>query len=299
MMRIGLTGATGFIGTHFCQLAQQRGHQLIRYSRRAGAGADTLQQPADAPWALPEPAIPLDALIHLAGEPVAGLWTAGKRQRIRDSRVAFTEQLVTHLSQWKDPPAHFLCASAVGYYGDRGDECLTESSAAGEGFLAEVCRQWETAAAAASGLWGARTVFLRTGLVLGLEGGALALMRRAFTLGGGGRLGSGNQWMPWIHLQDEVGLILHALEQADLTGPLNLTAPQPVINRDFTRSLAQAVHRPAFFHAPAPLLKLLLGDMAEEMLLSSQRVLPEAALASGYTFAYPSLDAALAQLLAH
>jgi len=297
-MRIGITGATGFIGNHVTQLAIQRGYEVIRYSRRAGKDGHTLQQPSAEPWKLPEPDAPLDALIHLAGEPVAGLWTNAKRTRIRDSRVAFTANLVRHLATWKAPPAHFICASAVGYYGDREDDLLTESSEPGTGFLAEVCRDWEAAAKTAQTQWGARVVSLRTGLVLGLEGGALPLLRRAFLMGGGGRLGLGTQWMPWIHIQDEAGLILHAVETPSLSGPLNLSAPHPVTNSEFTRSVAKALRRPAFLHTPAFLLKLLLGDMAKEMLLSSQRMAPEAGLASGYTFAYPTLDSALAQLLA-
>jgi uncharacterized protein len=279
-------------------LAQQRGHQIIRYSRRVGADADTLQQPANAPWALPEPAMPLDALIHLAGEPVAGLWTAAKRQRIRDSRVAFTENLIQHLATWSRPPAAVLSASGVGYYGDRGEETLTESSSPGSGFLAEVCIGWEAAALRAQQLLGARVVCFRTGLVLGNEGGALPPMRRAFSFGLGGRFGSGRQWMPWIHIADEVGLMLWAAENAHVTGPLNLTAPNPATNAEFTRTLAQTLHRPAFLPAPAFALKAVLGEMAQEMLLSSQRTQPTAAQAGGYAFQYPVLAPALAQLLA-
>lgn len=301
-MRIGITGVTGFVGRHVRRLALERGHEVVGYSRSGKGGDGKVQmmaQPAASPWELPEPKEPLDALIHLAGEPVAGLWTAGKRARIRDSRVAFTEHLVRHLAQWKNPPPAFLGASAVGFYGSRGDEVLTEASPAGEGFLAEVCTGWEAAAAQAESLWGARVVALRTGLVLGLEGGPLPLMSRAFRWGGGGRFGDGSQWMPWIHIEDEAGLILHAVEKTELRGLLNLSAPNPVTNRQFTQSLAKAVHRPALFHAPAALLKLALGDMAREMLLPSQRVVPTAAMASGYAFAHTDLDHALTHLLAH
>ncbi len=297
-MRIGITGAAGFIGTHVSSLARQRGHEVVCYSRRARPGADTLIQPVDAPWALPEPDAPLDALIHLAGESVFGLWTAAKRARIRDSRVAFTENLVAHLATWKSPPRALLVASGTGYYGDRGDEPLTETSAPGSGFLAEVCLGWEAAARRAESAFDARVVSLRTGLVLGADGGALSLMRRAFRLGAGGRLGSGAQWMPWIHIADEAGLILWAAENTAITGPLNLTAPNPVTNAAFTRALAAALRRPAFCHAPAFILKAVLGGMAREMLLSGQRALPAAAENAGYRFQYSDLAPALTQLLA-
>jgi len=298
-MRIGITGATGFIGTHLSELAARRGHEIVPYSRRSRAGSKALIQPTDSPWALPQPDDPLDALIHLSGEPVFGLWTAAKRARIRDSRIAFTEQLVSHLSTWTQPPPALLVASGVGFYGDRGDTILTETSPAGSGFLAEVCLGWEAAGDRAKERLGARVVHFRTGLVLGHEGGALPLMRRAFRLGAGGRLGSGRQWMPWIHIADEVGLMLWAAENHAIAGPLNLTSPNPVTNADFTRALAAALHRPAFLHAPAFAMKALLGDLAEEMLLTSQRAVPAAALAAGYTFQYSELASALAHLLAH
>ena len=297
-MRIGITGATGFSGTHVTQLALQQGHEVIPFSRRARPGSGSLVQPAHAPWQLPQPDRPLDVLLHLAGEPVFGLWTAGKRQRIHDSRVAFTENLIHHLATWMHPPAAVLVASGAGYYGDRGDELLTESSAPGTGFLADVCIGWETASQRAEERLGARVVCFRTGLVLGNEGGAYPLMRRAFSFGLGGRFGSGQQWMPWIHIADEAGLMLWAAENSHVSGPLNLTAPKPVTNADFTRTLARALHRPAFLHAPAFALRTALGELAQEMLLSGQRAVPAAAQTGGYVFQYPELAPALAQLLA-
>lgn len=296
-MRIGITGATGFIGTHVTQLATQRGHEVITYSRRARPGSGSLVQPEAAPWRLPEPDRPLDALIHLAGESVFGVWTRAKRQRIRDSRVAFTQEMVHHIATWNHPPAALLVASGVGYYGDRRDEALTETSPPGKGFLAEVCIGWEAAARLAEERLGARVVSFRTGLVLGREAGAFPLMCRAFSFGLGGRLGSGRQWMPWIHIADEAGLILWAAENRTVTGPLNLTAPNPVTNAEFTRSLAAALRRPAFLHAPAFALKAGLGDMAREMLLSGQRALPAAALTGEYTFQFSDLKSTLANLL--
>jgi uncharacterized protein (TIGR01777 family) len=297
-MRIGITGASGFIGSHVSTLAREHGHEVIAYSRHPKPGTPALLQPADKPWELPEPDQPLETLIHLAGEPVFGLWTASKRARIRDSRVAFTENLVHQLASWTHPPKTLICASAVGFYGDRGNEVLTEASAAGSGFLAGVCLAWEAAASQAEERFGARVVNLRTGLVLGREGGPLPLMRRAFSFGLGGNFGSGAQWMPWIHIADEAGLILFAAEFPAISGALNLCAPNAVTNATFTRALATALHRPAFLHAPAFALKTALGDMAQEMLLNSQHVLPAAAQAAGYHFQFPNLTAALTHLLA-
>lgn len=302
-MRIGITGASGFIGRHVAEQARSKGHEVVTYSRRPanhGLGDPcALIQPKTTPWMLPEPEHPLDAIVHLSGEPVLGLWTEGKRQRIRDSRVAYTKQLVSHLNTWKQPPAIFASASGVGIYGDRGSEELDEHSSAGRGFLTDVCCEWETAANGARALFGARVLVLRTGLVLGDGGGALPLMRRAFKFGLGGRLGKGSQWMPWIHIRDEAGLILWALEKSELDGPVNLASPNPVTNAEFTRELARTLGRPAFFHVPAGLLRMLLGDLAREMLLCSQRVIPRKALDSGYAFQFTHLTPALAQLLAH
>ena len=300
-MRIGVIGASGFIGSHFCQLAQGRGHEIIAYTRRQGSFApcatETLYQSPEQPGALPE--TKLDAVVHLAGESVFGLWTRNKRDRILRSRSDLTRRIVDGIAAWspENRPAAFICASGVGFYGDRGDEVLDEGSSRGDGFLAEVCLAWEEAARTAHQAFGARVVSLRTGLVLGPDGGALPLMKLAFKLGLGGRLGSGAQWMPWIHIHDEAALILWAVEQESVHGPLNLSAPNPVTNAEFTRALAQAVHRPAIFPAPAFALRLVLRDMADEMLLASQRAIPRAAVDQGFAFAHSTLDSALQNLL--
>ncbi len=293
-MRIGITGATGFIGRHVASAARGHGHEVVAYSRRQGEG--TLQQPPDAPHALPE--TPLDALVHLAGESLMGLWTKEKRHRIWTSRVDFTEKLVAHLATWKpeNRPKVFVCASGIGYYGDSGSTPVDESTPRGSGFLADVCEGWENAARQAEAL-GMRVVLLRTSMVLGKDGGAFPLLRRVFNLGLGGRLGSGEQWMSWIHLDDEAGLILKAIETEGLTGPINLAAPNPVTNAEFTRQLAATLHRPAFFHVPAFALRLLLRDMASEMLLGGQRGVPRTATEAGYSFAHPTLEGALQSLL--
>ena len=292
-MRIGITGATGFIGGHLDELAQGNGHEVIAYSRRPGAG---LTQPKEAPYTLPE--TKLDALVHLSGESLMGLWTQEKRERIWKSRVDFTEALITHLGTWKpeNRPKVLVCASGAGFYGNSGDIPVDEASPPGGGFLADVCVGWEKAALRAEAL-GMRVVLLRTGMVLGKDGGAFPLLKRVFGLGLGGKLGSGEQWMAWVHVEDALAIILKAIQTETLRGPVNLCAPEAVTNAEFTTKLAAALKRPAFFHAPAFALKLLLRGMAEEMLLGGQRVIPRIATEMGYGFEYPTLDSALKALL--
>lgn len=293
-MRIGITGVTGFIGRHVASTARARRHEVVAYSRGVKAGA--LQQPPDAPHALPE--TKLDALVHLAGESLMGLWTQEKRRRIWTSRVDFTEKMVAHLAGWdsENLPKVLVCASGIGFYGDSGSTLVDEGAPGGSGFLADVCEGWEKAARRAQGL-GMRVVHLRTSMVLGKDGGALPLLRRVFNLGLGGRLGAGEQWMSWIHVDDEAQLIVKAVETEAISGPLNLCAPNPVTNAEFTRQLAATLKRPAFFHVPAFALRLLLRGMADEMLLGGQRALPRAAQQAGYSFAHPTLDGALRSLL--
>jgi uncharacterized protein (TIGR01777 family) len=234
----------------------------------------------------------LDALVHLAGESVRGYWTAAKKRRIRDSRVDLTGRIVEAMQACDARPKTFICASGFGAYGDRGDEWLTETSPRGQGFLAEVCAEWEAAACRAVAL-GVRVVLLRTGLVLGRDGGAWPMLRRVFSARLGSRLGDGKQWVPWIHLDDEVGITLDALENAGYNGPVNLTAPNPVTNAELTRQIAGMLNKSTFIPAPAFALKLALGEMST-MLLDSARVKPAVALANGYTFKHPELRDALA-----
>ncbi|MEK7406872.1 MAG: TIGR01777 family oxidoreductase [Acidobacteriota bacterium] len=271
-MNIALTGGSGFIGRPLARRLLADGHSLHLLGRN---------------WP-PESLADAEAIVNLAGEPVAQRWTRAAKQRIRASRVEGTRRLVAALPRC---PAVLVSASAVGIYGSRGAEVLTESSPPGEGFLAEVCGEWERAAAAAEPL-GLRVVSLRIGVVLGRGGGALARMLPAFRMGAGGRLGSGRQWMSWIHLDDLVELIRFAILEPALSGPVNATAPNPVTNREFTRELAAALHRPAIFPVPALALKALFGEMAS-ILLDSQRALPQAALAAGFLFQYPELAPAL------
>jgi uncharacterized protein (TIGR01777 family) len=299
-MRIGITGATGFIGGHLTALAAKGGHEVVAYSRRAAAvvpGArQTLAAPKEAAHALPETR--LDALVHLAGESLMGLWTQEKRDRIWKSRVDFTEALVAHLGTWKpeNRPKVLVCASGAGFYGDSGDEPVDESAPHGEGFLAEVCVGWEQAARRAESL-GMRVVNLRSGMVLGADGGAFPLLRKVFGFGLGGRLGKGTQGMAWIHIDDAAGLIVRAIETEEVRGPVNLCAPEMVSNAEFTRRLAAALHRPAFCHAPAFALRLMLRGMADEMLLGGQRVIPRVATEMGYVFRHPTLAGAFKALV--
>jgi len=278
-MNITISGASGFIGRHLMQSLAQTGHSPRALSRHAPP-AESLRE--------------ADVVIHLAGEPVAQRWTAAARQRIRESRVAGTRNLVETLAMLPRRPEALICASAIGYYGSRGDEVLTESSAPGRGFLPEVCVAWEKEAQAAEA-FGMRVVRVRTGVVLGVGGGALPSMLPPFRMGLGGRLGSGRQWMSWIHLEDLAALFQLAVE-SQLRGPLNGVAPNPATNSDFTRELARTLRRPAVFPVPEFALRLLFGEMAD-VLLASQRVAPAAAEAAGFRFRFPHLAPALAGLL--
>jgi uncharacterized protein len=276
---IAMTGASGFLGRAASERLRAAGHEVRPVKLRDGGP-------------LPE----CDAVVHLAGEPVAQRWTPEVKQRILESRVEGTRRVAAEAARLHRAPLTFLCGSAIGIYGSRGDEILTEASAPGSGFLADVCVQWEKAADEALAL-GTRVVKLRTGVVLGPGGGALARMLTPFRLGAGGRLGSGRQWMSWIHVDDLVGLIEFALGETKVTGPVNGTAPNPVTNAQFTRQLAGTLHRPAILPAPAFALKLAFGEMAS-VLLDSQRVLPRAALDRGYRFRYPELIPALRSVVA-
>lgn len=291
-----VTGATGLLGRELLRHLPAP-HVLSRSPEALGpATANPAQSWA---WRADRERAPtaafeeVEAVFHLAGEPVAqGRWTAAKKQRIRDSRVLGTRNLVASIGNLLPRPRVLICASATGYYGNRGDELLEESSASGQGFLAEVCRDWEAEALEAE-KHGVRVVLARLGVVLAPRGGALERMLLPFRLGLGGKLGSGQQWMSWIHLADAVGLLLHAAERKDLRGPINLVSPTPVTNQEFTRELGRSLDRPALLSVPRLALNLALGEVSD-VLLESQRVIPRVAQQSGYTFAYPELGPALA-----
>jgi uncharacterized protein (TIGR01777 family) len=298
LMTITITGASGFIGRRLMK-ALSNGHTIRVLSRHAGtnlpAGVKLFVWDALKGQPPAESLEGADAVVHLAGEPIAQRWSDDVKQKIRDTRIAGTRSLVQALSTLPQRPLVLVCSSAIGYYGSRGDEVLTESSAAGTGFMAEVCIAWEREADVAEAL-GMRVVKVRTGVVLGANGGALTMMIKPFKAGMGGKLGSGHQWMSWIHLDDLVGIFLHVLENS-LRGPVNGTAPNPVTNEEFTKNLAHALHRPAVFPVPAFMLKTMFGEMSEVM-LASQRVLPKAAEAAGYQFRYPEVAGALENILA-
>jgi uncharacterized protein len=281
-MNVAVTGASGFIGRRLVERLSAEGHSVrgvsLRPTRRADLAADLSG---------------CNAVVNLAGEPVAQRWTAAARRRILDSRVEGTRALVAAMRG--QPPNVLVSASAVGYYGSRGDEILTEQSPPAVGFLARVTEAWEQEALEAEKL-GVRVVRLRIGIVLGPDGGALARMLPPFRLGLGGRIGSGRQWMSWIHRDDFCSLVGFALKESTLRGVLNATAPHPVTNAHFTRALAHALHRPALAWMPPLVLKLIYGEMAES-LLASQRVVPEATIRAGFEFRYPDLDGALLEIL--
>jgi uncharacterized protein (TIGR01777 family) len=235
-------------------------------------------------------------VIHLAGESIFGRWTAAKKAKIRDSRVIGTQNLARSLANADEKPKVFICGSAIGYYGDRGDEKLREESSPGTGFLAEVCQQWEEATTPAVQA-DIRTIHLRTGIVLSPAGGALKAMLPPFRLGLGGRTGNGRQWMSWIDVQDMVGAIYHILKNDLLQGPVNLAAPQPVTNTEFAKTLASVLSRPAIFPLPKAAVKLVFGEMGEELLLASQMVEPVKLISSGYPFRCRELRASLEVLL--
>lgn len=292
-MKIGITGASGFIGTHLANHARHHGHELVAFSRspkKSPPGfAETRRFDLDAAPDLAG----LDAIVHLAGESILGLWTPSKKRRILDSRVEGTRRIVEALAANPEGPRTFVCGSATGYYGDTGDTAVDETSPFGTGFLAKVARLWEAEAKKAPA--SVRTTLLRTGFVIG-DGGAMKLVGPVFKAGVGGRLGDGQQWMSCVHVDDVAGIILHAIETDAVSGPLNAVVPDPVRNVTFTQAAARAAHRPAVIPAPALLLKLTLGELSH-LLLDSQRVLPKATLASGYEFRFPTVASALTAVL--
>jgi uncharacterized protein (TIGR01777 family) len=303
-MRIVITGGSGLIGGALARELGGAGHDVVVLTRDPGKVGALPAGVRAAPWDGKTPAgwgsllagnaEGGTAIVHLAGESIAsGRWTDDKKRRIRDSRVDSGHAVLQAIREAAVKPRVLLQGSAVGYYGPRGDEVIREDAAPGKDFLAEVCKEWEASTAEALGV---RRAILRTGVVLAREGGALPKMALPFKMMAGGPLGSGRQWLPWIHLADEVGAIRFLIEREDARGPFNLTAPSPVTNRDLTRLLAGALHRPGFLPAPGFALRLALGEMAD-MLLNGQRVVPSRLLELGYAFRYPEAGPALRSLL--
>jgi len=295
-MRILLTGANGFIGSALLPYLQQKGHSVARLVRKSIAPGDIIWNPEKGQ--LDAKAVDgLDAVIHLAGANIAGKrWTKSYKREMWDSRIRSTELLVACMSAVATPPGVFICASATGYYGNRGDEVLTEDSLPGTGFLPELCVAWEGSSRSISAR-GTRVVNLRTGMVLSASGGALKKMLFPFKLGLGGRLGSGNQHWSWIALADYLAIIEFILANPALSGPVNIVAPEPVTNREFTRALAKALRRPSIFPVPAVVLRAAFGEMANDLFFASQRVTPRQLTSAGFFFRHPELQPALEALV--
>jgi uncharacterized protein len=297
MERVLVSGASGLIGGALLPSLEQAGWEVVRLVRGQAGDGEIAWDPMAAGAGMPAAVSGFDAVIHLAGESIAGRWTEAKKRAIRESRVRGTRTLATALARAESKPEVFVCGSAIGFYGDRGEDVLTEASPGGQGFLPEVCREWEEASRIAAEA-GIRTVNLRTGLVLSGKGGALQKMLTPFKLGLGGRIGSGKQWWSWIHIDYMVGGIQHALRTESLSGPANMTGPNPVRNAEFTKVLASVLTRPAFFPVPGFALALAFGGMAaQELFLSSQRVKPGKLEAGGYGFRFEDLRAALESLI--
>lgn len=297
-MRVLITGSSGLVGSNLIPLLTTGGHEVARLVRSdAGGAADRiLWKPNDGE--IDRDALEgFDAVVHLAGANIGDKrWSAERKAQIRNSRVDGTKLLAEALAGLSSPPKVLVCASAIGYYGDRGDEELDEQSAAGEGFLADVCRDWETAANPARDK-GIRVVHTRFGVILTPEGGALKKMLLPFKLGAGGVIGSGKQYWSWVAIDDVIGSILHALTNDAVSGPVNVTAPNPATNREFTKALGRVLSRPTIFPMPAFAARLALGEMANELLLASARVLPKKLLDTGYEFRHAELEAALRHVL--
>ncbi len=294
-MRIGVTGASGFVGGALIRNAEAQGHKIVAFTRH-------MHRRIPGVWDVRDFSDPsridlkgIDALVHLAGEPILGPWSEKKKREIRESRLSSTRQIVKALNNTRRRPSVFVCASAVGLYGDRGNEILEEESDPGFGFLAEVARDWESEAWQATKT-GVRVVSARFPMVLGSRGGAMPLLTKLFRKCLGGKLGNGKQWMSWVHVDDLCKMIFHVLENEDYQGPINFTAPNPVRNAEFTRTLARLLKRPALLPAPAAMIRMVVGDMAD-MLLFSQRVEPTVLRTTGYQWLYPELKGAMANLL--
>jgi hypothetical protein len=295
-MHVFVSGASGLIGSALVPALVETGHRVTRLVRREPA------DDAEARWDPESGTVDtarlegVNAVVHLAGKTIAGRWTARVKETLRNSRVDGTRALCDALPRMTRRPEVLVSASAVGFYGDRGCKVLTENSPPGTGFLADVCREWEEATAPAAGA-GIRVVNLRIGMVLARSGGALAAMLLPFRMGLGGPIGDGRQYVSWVSLDDVVGAILHTLTLATIAGPVNATAPHPVTNGEFTRTLAHVLHRPALLRAPAFAARLAFGEMADALLLASARVEPQRLLETGYTFRHPELERALRAIL--
>ncbi len=296
-MKILVTGSSGFIGRNLIDVLESRGDAVTRLIRSKNGA-----KPGSAYWNPEcsdmelETLEDYDAVVHLAGESIAGRWTKEKKEKIENSRVKGTKLIAGSLAKLDNKPGVLIAASAIGIYGDRGDEILNESSSSGSGFLADVALRWEEALEPAAKA-GIRVVKLRIGMVLGKDGGALGKMLLPFKIGMGGVIGSGNQYWSWISIYDLIGIILYAIQNKKLNGPINAITPKPVTNREFTKTLGRVLGRPTIFPLPAFVARGIMGEMARETMLASTRVVPEKLTAAGYTFSYPELENALTHIL--
>jgi len=293
--KILISGSSGLIGSTLIPALKSGGYDITCLVRGTASRRDQVQWDPAQPL-VPESVSGFDAVVHLAGESIVGRWTKAKKRRIRESRVQGTRRLAEALALAPQRPRLLISASAIGYYGDRGEETLREDSASGSGFLPEVCREWEDATEPAAKA-GTRTVQMRFGLVLSARGGALQKMLLPFRMGIGGNMGNGRQWWSWIDIDDLVGAVLHVIKTETLRGPVNVVGPNPVTNAEFTKTLASVVSRPAIFPMPAFAARLVFGQMGDELLLASQRVEPAKLAASGYVFQKPDLRLALSAIL--
>lgn len=296
-MKIVVSGASGLVGSALTNFLTSQGHEVVKMTRSNGSGANTVHWNPDDGTLNPADLEGVDAIVHLAGESVAQRWTDDAMKRIRDSRIKGTRTVAEAVSKMQRKPQVLVSASAIGFYGDRGSEILTEQSLPGTGFLAGVCREWEDASVPADHA-SIRTVNLRFGVIISKGGGALAKMLPIFQLGAGGNLGSGRQYMSWIALEDAVRAIYFAICNTDITGPVNVVGPKPCTNAEFTATLGKVLHRPTFLPVPSFGPRLLFGQMADEMLYAGAKVVPAKLEKSGFQFEFADLEGALRKALA-